>query len=40
MAIYTLGTKMAVMWLVPAFGNTIMGAGLFCITVSSPTELS
>jgi MFS family permease len=40
MAIYTLGTKMAVMWLIPAFGNTIMGAGLFCITVSDLTEFS
>ncbi|KAM5347493.1 hypothetical protein ACJ41O_010498 [Fusarium nematophilum] len=34
MATYTLGTKLVVVWLVPAIGNAIMGAGLFCITVS------
>ncbi|KAJ3534531.1 hypothetical protein NM208_g7502 [Fusarium decemcellulare] len=34
MATYTLGTKLMVVWLVSAIGNVIMGAGLFCITVS------
>ncbi|KAM5357685.1 hypothetical protein ACJZ2D_016013 [Fusarium nematophilum] len=42
MATYTLGTKLVVVWLVPAIGNAIMGAGLFCITdaVASAAALS
>ncbi|KAH6689822.1 major facilitator superfamily domain-containing protein [Plectosphaerella plurivora] len=34
MTTYTLGTRLVAMWLIPAIGNAIMGAGLFCITMS------
>lgn len=32
--VYTLATKLALFWLVPALGNAVMGMGLFSITMS------